>query len=336
MKEQLLNNLITRISNLNLVDNQVLEQIKMEVILELNNYDVKKRTFDIIPYDYIPECAKVYLTVRKIEGLKKKTLDLYGLRIGQFFNMMRIPIEKVTPNDIYIWLYRLQNESKPNHGGQMSNRTLDGAKTIICTFFKWANTEGYIEKNPCANIKPIKYTRKERESLSEEELEMIRNACESARDKAIIEVLYSTGCRVTEFTDIKIKDVDLDNGEILVLGKGGKYRRVYLNVKAKLAIVEYLKTRNDTLPYLFISRQKKQMSKNAIEHIVKNIGVKSGIERRIYPHLFRHTTATIGIQRGMNVVDVQKILGHKSLDTTMIYAHVADSTVKAHHGNCII
>lgn len=325
---------MTRISDL--VDGETLEQIQKELILELNNYDVAKRNLEVIPYDYIPECAKIYLAIRKIEGLKENTLKLYALRLRQFFYSVRIPIELIAPNDVYIWLYNLQSASLNKYGKPMSNRTLDGARTIISTFFGWAQAQGYIEKNPCATIKPIKYIRKERESLSEDELELLRNACHNERDAAIIEVLYSTGCRVSELTNIKISDIDFDKNEVLLLGKGDKYRYSYLNAKSKLCVMRYLKTRNDDLPYLFISRQNKMMSKTSIEHIVKMLGIRSGIERRIYPHLIRHTTATIGIKRGMDIVDIQKLLGHKSLDTTMIYAHVADNTVKSHHQNCIV
>lgn len=333
MKEQFFNDLMARLSDK--LSDENLQIVSKELTSVIDNYDIAKKSTEIVLYNYTPECAKTYLAIRKIEGVKKSSLNLYWLRLNQFFAMTRIPIEKVTPNDVRLWLYNLQNESKKG----MSDRTLDGARTIICTFFKWANSEGYITTNPCANIKPIKYNARERQSLSEDELEAIRNACSNKRDIAMIEFMYSTGCRVSELINVKTSDIDFSKGEVTLFGKGEKYRQSYINAKAKLSIQNYLKSRKDNSPYLFVnlrSGSKPQLTKSAIELIVHNLGIKAGLKRNIHPHLIRHTTATLGLQRGMNITEIQKMLGHTNIETTLVYARTSKEAVKDSHHKFIV
>lgn len=273
MREIFYNSVILKISQF--VDNETLKDIAKQLAIEIDKYEITQRVTELVPYDYIPNCVKTYIVTRKIEGVKKSSLSLYTLRLKQFFEMTRIPIEDITVNDVRLWLYNLQEQSIDKNGKHMSDRTLDGARTIVCSFFKWANAEGYISKNPCVNIKPIKYNRRERQSLTEEELEMLRNGCKNFRDKAIVETLYSTGCRVSELINIKISDIDFDKCEITLLGKGEKYRQSYINTKAKIAICNYLKSRSDSNPYLFISlrnTQKRNLTKAGVEKIIRDLG----------------------------------------------------------------
>ena len=208
----------------------------------------------------------------------------------------------------------------------------------MSSFFKWANCEGYIPTNPCANIRAIKYQRKQRGHLSDVEMEMLREACVTLRDKAMIEFMYSTGCRVSELISVKISDVDFDKGEVLLFGKGSKYRTSYLNARAKILMKEYLLTRNDDSPFMFVTLRKpyRPLTKSAVENKVKNLGKDAGIQQKVFPHLIRHTTATLGLQRGMNITDIQRMLGHERVDTTLIYAKVADEAVKESHKKCIV
>lgn len=333
MKEQFFNELMSRLSD-KLSDNY-LQIVSKELTATIDNYDITKKSTELALYDYTPECAKTYLAIRKIEGVKKSSLNLYRLRLNQFFNMTRLPIEKVTPNDVRLWLYNLQSESKKG----MSDRTLDGARTIICTFFRWANSEGYIPTNPCANIKPIKFNTRERQALSEDELEAIRSVCVDFRDIAMIEFMYSTGCRVSELVNVKISDIDFNGGEVTLFGKGEKYRQSYINAKAKLAIKNYIKSREDNSPYLFVKLRKcsnLQLTKSSIELIVHNLGIKAGLKRNIYPHLIRHTTATLGLKRGMNITEIQKMLGHANIETTLVYARTSKDAIKNSHHKFIV
>lgn len=176
------------------------------------------------------EIAGTYMIVRKTEGLKDGTIEHISRMMKHFIYTITKPITEILPNDIRAYLFNYQRERG------VSNRPLDLIRAILCTFFKWASSEGYIPTNPAANIRPIKYTRKPRKALSQQELEIVRRACKSKRDLAIVETLYSTGCRVSELCNIRIADIDWNKHEVSILGKGGKYRTVYLNAKLRLLL----------------------------------------------------------------------------------------------------
>ena len=169
-------------------------------------------------------------------------------------------------------------------------------------------------------------------------MELVRYACQSQRERAIIEILYSTGCRVTELSNLNRSDVDFSNGEVHLFGKGKKHRISYMNAKAEVVLKKYLETRTDLNDSLFVSQKSPygRLKKNAIELIVRKVGERAGIERRLFPHLIRHTTATDAIDRGMDVTELQKILGHADLETTMIYAKISQENVKRSHKKYIV
>lgn len=155
----------------------------------------------------------------------------------------------------------------------------------------------------------------------------------------MIEFMYSTGCRVSELINVKITDVDFARSEVTLFGKGEKYRQSYLNAKTKLALRTYLQQRNDDSPYLFVKRKhcdNMQLSKSAIELIVKKLGETAGLTRNVFPHLIRHTTATLGLQRGMEITEIQKMLGHVNIETTMVYAKTSKDAVKSSHHKYIV
>lgn len=192
--------------------------------------------------------------------------------------------------------------------------------------------------NPCRQISPIRYEEKPREPLNGIEMELVRYACENQRERAIIETFYSTGCRVTELSNLNICDIDFNTGEVHLFGKGKKHRTSYVNAKSEVALKKYLETRNDSNVALFVSQRKphQRLKKNAIESIVRQIGERSGINRRLFPHLIRHTTATDAIDRGMDATELQKLLGHADLETTMIYAKISQENVKRSHKKYIV
>ena len=177
--------------------------------------------------------------------------------------------------------------------------------------------------NPCRAIKVIKYERKEREGLTAIELEKVRMACKNVREKALVEFLYGTGARVTEACTIKISDVDFEKGEVWLFGKGSKHRKSYITAKCALYLSEYL----------FVSERKphNSLKKEAIERVIRNLGKRSDIGRELFPHLFRHTVATDMLQKSIPVTDVQRMLGHVSVNTTMVYAKVKNEDVKYNH-----
>lgn len=242
------------------------------------------------------------------------------------------PITELTTNDIRIYLYNLQKRRN------ISNHSVDCKRVVIHSFLEWCKNEEYIQKNPCNQIQPIKYEKKPREPLTDIELELVREACKSVREKAIIELFYSTGCRVSEMVNLNKEDIDFKTGEVFLFGKGNKHRISYLNAKSEVYVKKYLHMRKDNDCALFVSERKpyKRLSKTGIERIVRVIGERSDIERPLYPHLIRHTTATDALKRGMNITELQAILGHQKLDTTMIYAKVSQDNVKYSHRKYIV
>jgi integrase/recombinase XerD len=187
------------------------------------------------------------------------------------------------------------------------------------------------------NVKPIRYEKKQRRSLTREELEKMRRACRTNQERAVLDVLYSTGCRASELIGIRIEDIDFSEREVLVLGKGKKYRKVQLNAAAILSIRAYLADRDDGDPHLIVSTHAPHdaISRESLGKIVKRVAERAGI-RGVSPHILRHTFATLAMQSGMAVQNVQRSLGHEQIGTTMIYAEINDAEVKAQHERCVV
>ena len=331
MRERFVNEFLTKIEGK--ISDDDLKIVYQQLTIFAGEYEISPRNTEVVLYEgYLPECYKIFFVTRKIEGMSMKSLELYNMVLRDFFYRVNKPFEEITTNDIRLYLYNTQQTRK------ICNSTLDGRRTIIHVFCEWAANEGYIGSNPCRNIRPIKYERPKRKPLTGIELEMVRNACKTLKDKAIIEMFYSTGCRVTELERLNIEDVDFIRKEVSLFGKGDKHRTSYLNAKAELALRNYLASRDDNNPALFVSDREphNRIRKAAIEKRVRKLGETSGIGRRVYPHLIRHTTATDGLDRGMPVEEVQQILGHVNIATTMIYAEVSKANVKNDHRRCIV
>lgn len=330
MRKRLVDEFITSVSNI--VDQNILKILQEKLTICVDNYDVSVRETALVPQDYIPEAVKVYLVSRKIEGLAASTLSNYGSRLKAFFQDIRRPLEQIGANDIKVYLYRLQEKTG------MGNRTLNSVRTVICTFFRWVTSEGYLEKDPSTTIKAIKYTVKDRGYLSEMELEKLRNACETIRDRAIVELSYSTGCRVSELVHLKKEDIDFATKTITLFGKGSKYRKSYINAKAEYALKKYFESRDDVSDYVIVKDRApfNSLTRSMIQKRITYLGEKAGIAWRISPHTLRHTTASLGLQHGMAITEVQRMLGHASINTTLIYATITNQDVKASHAKCVI
>lgn len=298
------------------------------------NYDISKKQTEIVEYgDQIPELVKTYIVCKKIDGLSEQTLYNYHMHLKNFFMYIRKNPQNITANDIRIFLYKYQEIHK------ITNRSLDKIRQVISGFFQWAQDEEYIQKNPAKSINQIKYESKPRQALSQIELEYIRRSCKTLRESAMIEVLYSTGCRVSELSGLKISDVDFTEKKVHLYGKGKKHRFSYLNAKAEVALKEYLESRKDSCEYLFATERKpiKNLNKEAIEKIVRNISKRTfGDQKKVTPHIFRHTTATTAMKNGMPIQSIQLMLGHSKIDTTMIYAHADEGMVKYEHEKSVI
>lgn len=298
-------------------------------------YEIRQKELSLMVYnDELPELVKTYIVCKKIEGLEDRTLETYTRMLRIFFRSFRKPVERIDANDIRIFLFQYQQERK------CSNRTLDKYRSYISGFFGWAMDEGYIQRNPMRTIQAIKYEKKPRQNLSQLELEYLRTGCVTARDRAIIEFLYSTGCRVAEIAGAKKSDVNWNTKAVHLFGKGRKHRESYLNAKAEVSLLAYLDTRTDDCEYLFVSQRKpyRGLQTEALEKIVRNISNRSAEKtgKHVTPHILRHTTATVALQNGMPIEDISKLLGHESIDTTLIYAHTSMETVRAGHQKYIV
>lgn len=297
------------------------------------DFDVTTKQTALVPApDPIPMLVKTYIVVKRTEGLSDGTLSNYARSLKYFFLWVRKQPQDVTANDIRMYLYEYKQQR------QISDRTLDKLREYICWFFTWAHTEEYIPRNPGRSVKGIKYEQKERSALTQIELEYLRMACETPREKAILEFLYSTGCRVSELVGVKMSDIDWRNRSVHLFGKGRKHRTSYLNAKCDVALSEYVSGRAWHSEYLFASDRQPhgKLSKDTIEATIREIAARSKVTKHITPHVIRHTTATQAVNNGMAIEDVSKLLGHASVATTMIYAKVSDESVKNKHVKCVI
>lgn len=306
--------------------------ILKELRYQLNEYDVAKKSTELVVYDMgTTEHYKAFFVSKKVEGMSAGSLALYKTYIDLFFDYVKKPVAMISANDVRIFLYQIQKDRN------VSDRTLETIRAIINSFFEWSTIEGYIGANPCRVIKPIKHEVKERKPLTNLELEMVRQACKTTREQAIVEVMYSTGCRVTELERLNINDVNFDTKEVALFGKGDKHRTSYISARAEVALKRYLAERTDGDEALFVYAVKPndRLKKAGIECLIKHIGNEAGIDR-LHPHLLRHTMATDALSRGMDVAEIQKVLGHSNVDTTMIYAKINDTEVKRKHSKCIV
>lgn len=299
------------------------------------NYEINQKETSVTIYNSeMPEMVKTYLVCKKVEGMSEGTLYNYGKTLHNFFLQLQKAPEQIQPNDIRVYLYRYQ-ETKG-----VSNRSLDKIRQMICSFFTWANCEGYLERNPAITIKPIKYEKKERQPMTQIELEYIRKSCNTAREKAIVEFLYSTGCRVSELCGVKKSDIDWNNKSVHLFGKNKKHRTSYINAKSEITLLSYLESRDDCSEYLFVSERKPhgQLKKDAVEKVIRQIAERASkdVKKHISPHIFRHTTASVSLQNGMPVEEISRLLGHENIGTTMIYAKVSMDSVQSSHKKYVV
>ena len=271
--------------------------------------------------DYLQE----FLDVKALEGCSKATIENYKFNLNKFLlGVGKDPTEIVT-QDIRKYLADYKRERC------VSNTTLDNMRRVFQSFFTWMHREGYIIKDPCAAVNKIRADKIIKNPYSDEEMELMREAAKNLREKAIIEVLYSTGMRIGELEKLNKDDIDFVNGKAVVFGKGAKEREVYFNVKAQLALKKYLENRNDTNEALFVGLQSpyNRLKVSTYEKILRELGGRCGVH--CHPHRFRRTCATILLNKGMPIQEVSKVLGHAKLETTMIYCEIDQQSVATNH-----
>ncbi len=306
---------------------QQLMIIDLAIAKAMRGYKIEKEETLPLVYQspFQPE-VKEFFVRKKMKGCSDGTLKRYQELLLDFCRWLNKDIKTVTDADVLAYLAFC--------GGRgASNRTLDGKRRVLTSFFSYMHDTGKIPKNPMKSVDPIKYKAEVRKPLNDIELERVRNACQTPREKAIFEVLYSTGCRVSEIVGLNWTDIDQQNRSAVVTGKGNQERFVFFNAKSLLAIERYMDTRDDCNEALFVSERDPhdRLKKSAIEKIIRSIGERSGIGRRLFPHLLRHTFATDMLEHGAKIDEVSTLLGHKKLETTRIYAKTSVSAVAQAH-----
>ena len=272
------------------------------------------------------EYLKMFIDAKQIEGCSERTLQYYRVTIEHMLGSIDTPIRKITTDEIRGYLVDYQ---KVNN---CSKVTVDNVRRNMSSFFSWLEEEDYILKSPMRRIHKIKTKQPVKETITDEMIEKLRDNCTCVRDLAMIDLLYSTGIRVGELVGLNISDIDFEERECIVFGKGDKERRVYFDAKAKLHLQEYIESRTDDNPALFVTLDAPhaRLKISGVEIRVRELGRKLNIDK-IHPHKFRRTMATRAINKGMPIAQVQKILGHSQIDTTMQYAIVNQNNVKVSH-----
>ena len=272
------------------------------------------------------EYLKLFLDAKKIEGCSERTLKYYQVTIEHLLSNIQTPIRKITTGELRGYLVDYQ---KINN---CSKVTVDNVRRNISSFFSWLEEEDFILKSPMRRIHKIKTKTVVKEIISDESIEKLRDGCHEVRDLAIIDLLYSTGIRVGELVKLNIQDIDFEQRECVVFGKGDKERKVYFDAKAKIHLKKYLEERVDNNPALFVTLDAPfdRLKISGVEIRLRKLGRSLSLDR-IHPHKFRRTMATRAIDKGMPIEQVQKILGHSQIDTTMQYAIVNQKNVKSSH-----
>lgn len=295
---------------------------KLQKVLISRLTDQTKSVSNVSNSNYLA----MFLNAKKIEGCSERTLAYYKTTVEKLLDGIADPIRKVTTDDIREYLASYQGLN------DCSKTTIDNIRRNISSFFTWLEEEDYIIKSPMRRIHKIKTTKTVKEVISDEEIEKMRDKCKNLRDLSIIDLLYSTGMRIGELVRLNIDDIDFEERECIVFGKGDKERRVYFDAKTKIHLMGYINSRSDDNPALFVTLDApcNRLKISGVEIRLRRLGRELGINR-VHPHKFRRTMATRAIDKGMPVEQVQKLLGHSQIDTTMRYAIVNQTNVKVAH-----
>ena len=316
--------------------NAVITEIKQRMAPYLNDFQIDQlsEVLEICLQEYLSEADPVkqldiiqtFLAAKRVEGCSNKTLTYYDSTIRNVLKSTGKSVQDITTDDLRIYLDSYQT----NNG--VSKVTIDNIRRILSTFFAWLEDENFIIKSPVRRIHKVKTCKTVKETYSDEFLEIMRDNAESIRDLAMIDLLASTGIRVGELVLINRVDVDFVNRECIVLGKGNKQRKVYFDARTKIHLQRYLSERTDDNSALFVTLHKpySRLQIKGVEMRLQRLGRKLGLIR-VHPHKFRRTLATMAIDKGMPIEQVQQLLGHESVDTTLQYAMVNQNNVKLSH-----
>lgn len=306
------------------LDNEQLIQLRKVLDFTFRNIDVTAKQLgeQVIDDDIIEK----FLSAKRVEGCSDKSMHYYHSTLNNALKNISKDVKHITTDDLRSYLDKYQQTSGA------SKVTVDNIRRILSSFFSWLEDESYIIKSPVRRIHKVKTGTTVKETYSDEALELMRDHCETARDLAMIDILASTGMRVGELVKLNRTDIDFQNRECIVTGKGNKQRRVYFDARTKIHLSNYLKERKDENEALFVTllAPYNRLQISGIEIRLRQIGRALNIHK-VHPHKFRRTLATMAIDKGMPIEQVQHLLGHRSLDTTLQYAMVNQNNVKMSH-----
>lgn len=291
--------------------------VEISPLTETKRQEEKLTNFDLLD---------MFLSAKRVEGCSEKTLRYYKASISKMITTLQIHVTHIQTDDLRGYLSEYQQIN------QCSKSNIDNIRRILSSFFSWLEDENYILKSPVRRIHKIRTNKTVKETYTDESLETMRDQCGCLRDLAMIDLLSSTGMRVGELVHLNIVDIDFENRECVVFGKGNKERPVYFDARTKIHLKNYLDSRTDENPALFVSLLKphKRLEISGVEIRLRKLGRRLGIPK-VHPHKFRRTLATKAIDKGMPIEQVQQLLGHAKIDTTMQYAMVSQNNVKMSH-----
>lgn len=301
-------------------------QLKYRYEEVVSNYEVSRRTHSSLEND-MNDKISLFISAKTMEGLSENTIQGYKRELILFDTFTNRPTVQISTPDIRKYLS--SDES-------LKIGTIQKKLSVIRTFFSWLVDEEILLRNPANKIKGLKQPKRLPKSMTSTELEMMREGCRDYRDRALLEVMYSTGCRLSEISSMKQRDIDWNTGSIVIIGKGNKERIVYLNSRAKFYLKHYIKEKReneDNCEYLFTTARRpwRQLQNKSIQDLIKKIAQKAGIERNVHPHMLRHTMATLAMDGGIELGDLQQLLGHESANTTLRYISVNENRKRQAH-----
>lgn len=322
MKEKVIKEIEQKMASI--LNNEQKEKLKEVLLYTFFNIEVTNIKDELIEdtIDY----AKLFISAKRIEGCSERTLNYYETTINNMLEKIDKKVNCIETEDLRNYLAEYQSKNN------CSKVTIDNVRRILSSFFAWLEDEDYIVKSPVRRIHKVKATQTVKETYTDEELEEMRDACTEIRDLAMIDFLSSTGVRVGELVKIDRVDVNMQERSCVVLGKGGKEREVYFDARTKIHLQNYLNTRTDNNSALFVSLLKPfdRLKISGVEIRLRELGRKTNI-KKVHPHKFRRTMATKAIDKGMPIEQVQVLLGHRKIDTTLQYAMVNQNNVRNSH-----
>lgn len=323
--EDILNDIVSRIKDV--LSDEQLKLVNSSIKDVLAKYEINKKANDEERREKEnTELLETFLSAKKIEGCSDKTIHYYQSSIVKLLKGLSKSIKEICTNDIRRYLAEIQERNG------LSKVTIDNLRRIFSSFFSWLEDEDYIAKSPVRRIHKVRTDTLVKEVLSDENIETLRDSCKESRDLAMIDLLLSTGVRVGELVKINRADIDFQERQCKVFGKGNKEREVYFNARTKIHLQRYLESRTDDNPALFVTLSKPhtRLTISGVEVRLRKMGKVVHIDK-VHPHKFRRTLATMAIDRGMPIEQVQKLLGHVRIDTTLHYAMVNQQNVKIAH-----